>query len=252
MGWLLHGFKRVLLRLKAIVADPSAPWFHCPVCGYRGPFLAMHRLSGDRRHAQCPDCKSLERHRLQYLVLEQVLRGRPCKSMRMLHFAPEPFMQGYFRRRFRCYETADLHMTGVDHKVDLAALPFESDSYDFVFASHVLEHVRDDHRALAEIRRILAPGGIAVLPVPLVAETTVEYPEPNPAEDYHVRAPGYDYYDRYRLFFARIDQYASDAFPFEHQVYIYGDRSQFPTAECPWRTPMAGDRHADVVPVCYR
>lgn len=252
MTGVLRVARRFLLLLKATLANPAAPRFRCPVCGYHGPFLAMQRPSGRREHAQCPDCKSLERHRLQFLVLEQLLHGMPCESMRILHFAPEPFLATYLRRRFGRYETADLQMKGVDHNVDITALPFEPASYDFVFASHVLEHVRDDRKALAEIRRILAPGGIAVLPVPLVGATTVEYPEPNPAEDYHVRAPGYDYYARYLPFFSRVDEYPSAAFPPEYQLYIYGDRSQFPTAECPWRLPMAGDRHADSVPVCYR
>lgn len=173
--------------------------------------------------------------------------------MKMLHFAPEPFFSKYFREHFGIYETADLYMAGVDHKVDLTSLPLASQSVDFVFASHVLEHIRDDRLALAEISRILKPGGIAILPVPLVAVRTVEYPKPNPAEANHVRAPGYeDYFSRYRPFFARIDTFSSDSFPERHQLHIYEDRSQFPSAECPWRPPMLGERHHDVVPVCYR
>ncbi len=144
-------------------------------------------------------------------------------------------------------------MPGVDYQVDMTRLPFEDGRFDFIFASHVLEHVRDDRAALAEIRRVLAPGGIAVLPVPLVGHVTVEYPAPNPAEDNHVRAPGYDdYFERYAPYFSRIDMHGSADFPANTQVYIRSDRSMFPTVECPWRTPMLGDRHADVVPVCYR
>ena len=71
-------------------------------------------------------------------------------------------------------------MENVDFKVDLTDLPFSDSSYDFVFASHVLEHIQNDHDALAEIKRVLRPGGIAVLPVPIIGAPTVEYPEPNP------------------------------------------------------------------------
>jgi hypothetical protein len=49
-----------------------------------------------------------------------------------------------------------------------------------VFASHVLEHIPDDGLAIREIRRILVPDGIAILPVPLVSLKTIEYAEPNP------------------------------------------------------------------------
>jgi len=39
---------------------------------------------------------------------------------------------------------------------------------------------------------VVQMNGIAILPVPLVCEKTLEYPEPNPYEAYHVRAPGMD------------------------------------------------------------
>lgn len=46
-------------------------------------------------------------------------------------------------------------------------LPFERASVDLVAAFDVLEHVRDDHAALAELTRVLRPGGTLFLSVPL-------------------------------------------------------------------------------------
>ena len=43
--------------------------------------------------------------------------------------------------------------------VDAQATPFEEDSFDAVVANHVLFHVPDRGKALAEIRRLLRPGG---------------------------------------------------------------------------------------------
>jgi SAM-dependent methyltransferase len=45
-------------------------------------------------------------------------------------------------------------------------MPFADASFDLVIANHVLEHVDDDRRALAEIVRVLAPEGRAILQTP--------------------------------------------------------------------------------------
>lgn len=47
---------------------------------------------------------------------------------------------------------------------------FEDASFDAVFALEVLEHVPEDDRAFAEVARILGPGGLLVMSVPLHME----------------------------------------------------------------------------------
>jgi len=225
--------------------------FNCPVCNYVGAFVDLHPPTGLRKHAQCPHCRSLERHRIQYLVVNQLLSRLDTSKLSMMHFAPENFFRDYFQSRFGKYETADLYMESVDYQVDLQELPFANASYDFVFASHVLEHIADDHQAITEISRILKPNGIAILPVPLVAKTTIEYPEPNPHEEYHVRAPGLDYYDRYLSYFSKVDKISSDTLPTKYQLYVYEDRTDWPTTKCPLRPSMIGEKFLDIVPICY-
>jgi SAM-dependent methyltransferase len=51
------------------------------------------------------------------------------------------------------------------------ALPFGDGEMDLVVCSHVLEHVPDDRSLLAEIRRVLKPGGAAYFNVPINEET---------------------------------------------------------------------------------
>ena len=49
---------------------------------------------------------------------------------------------------------------------DAADLPFEDDSFDLIFSSNVLEHVRQLNDAFDEMKRVLAPGGIMIHSMP--------------------------------------------------------------------------------------
>lgn len=225
--------------------------YECPICNYSGPFLDTNPPTGLRTSAFCPNCYSAERHRLQKLVLNELFNNQDLSNKRMLHFAPEHFFQKYFKNKFQTYTTADLYRDDVDVKADLTNLPFNDAEYDFIFASHVLEHIKDDLTAISEIRRVLKPNGIAILPVPIVGVETIEYPQPNPLEADHVRAPGFDYYDRYHKYFQNVKKYSSSDFPTKYQPFVNEDRSNAPTKECPLRQPMAGEKHLEIVPICY-
>lgn len=49
---------------------------------------------------------------------------------------------------------------------DLTALPYRGDCFELVVNCDVLEHVDDDRAGLAEIVRVLRPGGVLVLTLP--------------------------------------------------------------------------------------
>ncbi|MCU0307192.1 MAG: class I SAM-dependent methyltransferase [Thermoleophilia bacterium] len=49
---------------------------------------------------------------------------------------------------------------------DLHALPYPDGAFDAVVCGEVLEHLDDDRRAIGEIARVLAPGGVLVASVP--------------------------------------------------------------------------------------
>jgi SAM-dependent methyltransferase len=63
-------------------------------------------------------------------------------------------------------------------QADVRALPLADESVDAVLSANLLEHVPDDAGALAELRRVLRPGGLAALVVPAGPDT-------------------YDYYDAF-------------------------------------------------------
>lgn len=224
--------------------------FECNICDYHGSFVDIFPETGFRKHAKCLRCGSMERHRLQKLVLDKLFKHYPYPK-KILHFAPEIFFECYFKELSQDYLSADLYRDDVDVKCDITSMPFKDGQFDFVYASHVLEHVQDDLKAISEVKRILKPKGIAILPVPIINKTTVEYLEPNPLESFHVRAPGEDYYKRYSQTFSRVEQFSSTDFPEKCQTFLYEDRGIYPNEACPMRQPSIGKKHVDIVPVCF-
>lgn len=107
------------------------------------------------------------------------------------------------------YITADIESPLAKVKLDVHDMPFEDSSYDVAFCNHVMEHVDNDIKAMKEIRRVLRPGGWAIIQIPLfrpLRETTYEDASiTNPrdrekafGQDDHVRLYGLDYADRLR------------------------------------------------------
>ena len=61
---------------------------------------------------------------------------------------------------------AEPHLVARAVRADLLALPFPDASFDVVMASEVLEHIPDDEAAMAEISRVVKPGGRVAVTVP--------------------------------------------------------------------------------------
>ncbi len=49
---------------------------------------------------------------------------------------------------------------------DALDLPFDDGAFDRIIAAEVLEHIPDDTRAIAELARVLKPGGLGAITVP--------------------------------------------------------------------------------------
>lgn len=65
---------------------------------------------------------------------------------------------------------------------DALRLPFADASFDRVIASEVLEHIPDDDTAMAELSRVLRPGGTMAVTVPRFGPEAVNWALSN---DYH-------------------------------------------------------------------
>ncbi len=195
-------FQPIMRARRAAEATRSLHPRTCPMCGYRGYFDAYGRPP--RLDAMCRSCFSLERHRLFWLWF----RDNSDKLLEpVVHFAPEKIFVSRFREALADYRTSDPMMADVDLRLDLEQLDLPDDSVGTVICNHVLEHV-DDTKAMAEIYRVLKPGGLAILSVPIVEgwESTYEVDGITSEHDRelhfgqydHVRYFGRDFRDRLR------------------------------------------------------
>jgi SAM-dependent methyltransferase len=77
--------------------------------------------------------------------------------------------------------TTDHHQyaAGIDHICPADAMPFADHSIDHILCTQVLEHVRHPEAVIAEIGRVLKPGGLLFLTVP---QSWEEHEQPY---DYH-------------------------------------------------------------------
>ncbi|WP_119420600.1 methyltransferase domain-containing protein [Desertibaculum subflavum] len=242
----MHGAGRAM----ALAGILPGPRFRCPVCGFIGSFPTTYGANAPRRYCRCPKCGAAERHRLQRLVIERI-RDRLPAGARGLQFAPDP-MTPVLCGLCADFITADIMPRQGSIVLDMTRMELPDDAFDLVYASHVLEHIPADRAAIAQVHRILKPGGIAILPVPIVAPKTVEYPPGVTDGDGHVRAPGLDYYDRYRERFAEVELVTSAEVDQATQPWIYEDRTIFPNATATCRPAMPGERHLDAVPICRK
>jgi SAM-dependent methyltransferase len=216
-------FKRYV-RWKAQCWSLRGEAVQCPICGFRGRHFA-----DDVWHVRtiCPSCYADTRHRILVSALKQlpecegILAGK-----RVLHFAPEPVLGEFLAAEAKEYVTADLCRSDVDLKVDMTNMPsVPSESFDCCIACDVLEHVADDHAALAELFRVLRPNGVAVVAVPQSDDALKTYEDPSITTPEgrtqafgqfdHVRFYGSDVVDRIQAVGFRVTVIDEQSFPKE-------------------------------------
>ena len=165
-----------------------------------------------RENALCPNCGSLERHRLLWLYIKSRLnKGSKYEPMHVIHFAPEKFMYKLLSQKenvnyYPCDLFPEVYPFGEINKIDITNINLESDRFDVVLCNHVLEHILDDRKAMSELFRIMKNDSWGIVQVPIELDRDYTYEDDSivtPAErekhfgqSDHVRIYGRDYIER--------------------------------------------------------
>lgn len=166
-----------------------------------------------RRAVRCPDCNSLERHRLEWEYMSKETEVFTRKGLKLLHIAPEiTFYNKFSTLKNLDYtgidiDPAHLGLENLNVSVgDARKMKFKDNTFDVIVCNHVLEHIIEDVKAMKEIRRVLKKDGIAIIDVPIDFARAKTYEDASIVkpqarlkafgQDDHVRIYGTDFYDR--------------------------------------------------------
>lgn len=216
----------IIKILHTVIARLSiSSEYFCIVCNHHlGAFLPyrrgqrslpslMHTLEvvgSDVENFECPWCGAhdRERHLLMYIRATSLFEA--ISKISILHFAPERRLSRLISATIPVrYIKCDLYPQASDiEKINILSIPYPEESFDLVIANHVLEHVANDLAALAEVYRVLKPGGYAILQTPYSTKLHYTWSDPGIDTDKarlqaygqedHVRLFGRDVFERFR------------------------------------------------------
>lgn len=161
---------KIKQQIKKFSSKKQAP---CNICGkdrfIKGP---GGRLSSSGIYPRCLHCYSLERHRLQRTIAEQLLKnGIVSKTSKVLQFSNDPVFDASW------FDNFEISVYNGTNSIDIQAIDRPDHTYSLVVANHVIEHVPDDLSALKELIRITEPHGLVFLSAPQTShlETTDDW-----------------------------------------------------------------------------
>lgn len=140
----------------------------CPFCG---PSLFV-RLNDRDYGVRCVRCAASAVHLALGLALHEKFKDVPSRDV--CEFSARGPLVEYLMREARSLAISEyfegvapgeLHL-GVRCE-DMQHLSYADASFDLITHTEVLEHVPDEHRALAQLHRVLRPGGWMLFTVPL-------------------------------------------------------------------------------------
>lgn len=151
--------------------------YQCNICEVK--LRKFVRL--DSNDLLCPNCGSLRRTRGLWNILKNKINGKT-----ILHFSPSPSLKRLIENKTnpKTYITSDYEDEfESNYKFDIEKIDLPSESIDIIICYHILEHVENDFKALAELNRILKQDGTCYVQTPFKEGSIYEDPTIiNPAD----------------------------------------------------------------------
>lgn len=172
----------------------------CPICGWEGErFFDVEYDNHVYPNAECPGCLSQPRQRLFAFYWKNEVKID--KKHKLLHISPSPCEEQLLREK---NDHIDYLSIDIDPEVgmenqDLTCLTYANESFDIILCFHVLEHIKEDKKAISEIYRVLKKDGTAMIMVPLNRWSDETFEDPtitSPRE----RMKAYWHWDHLRLY----------------------------------------------------
>lgn len=137
--------------------------YSCNLCGKSFQRFKPKGNWDIRLNAECPYCGSVERTRLLLFYLERET-DLFTKENYLLQIAPHWQLRKIFRQSKNIhYVNGDLNPACADEQMDVTAIPYPDNTFDYVICSHVLGHVPNEALGIRELRRVLKPTGTALI-----------------------------------------------------------------------------------------
>ena len=134
--------------------------YHCTIC--EGSFNRFIQLQNGE--LLCARCGSLPRDRRLF----DILKKENLLQEKLLDFSPSRALYRKFKKIPGLeYFPSDFANEFIsNYQFDITAIKLADNFFDLVICYHILEHVADDRKAMAELFRVLKPGGIMLLQSP--------------------------------------------------------------------------------------
>ncbi len=154
--------------IQQIIKEYSNLFRICTCCENYVIYTPLRSCYKDATYL-CPSCQATDRDRLIIAFLKKAGLQQAKDTVKLLQFAPSMPVESWILDNCPhiTYESADLYLENVTFQADIQDMQMiDNETYDVVICSQVLEHVKDDAKALIEMKRIIRKDGMILFLMP--------------------------------------------------------------------------------------